>query len=354
MSDGSCSATFAASAFDSLSKHLPEWTADGYPYDAILVLAATGDNGPASISQTSIVRQWNSTYDNPKIVVATPEQFFQHLHDTYGDAHPVYRGDWGGFWDSGTADQPHSLATIRHVHDATREAQTLGSVAAVLGLSAYPSATDRFIREQMLQFDDHNGGGAPWPGEMTNGEALRQSTIFIGYPSRADSANSVMLNSSLPLLSAQVTTPEASIVVWNTLSWSRTALVRIAVPDWSTVQLYDPVHQEYPAIERLAATGEVEFVARDVPGIGYATYYRRSGAAVGGAMQASPRASGDRTSGDATIENEYFRVTASGLDGSRNSIGPNRVSSKTLRILFSASTESTTKQHFFCRTNQLK
>jgi hypothetical protein len=303
-----------ASAYDSLSKLLPQWVADGYPYDAILVLAATGDNGPASIAQTSVVRQWNATYDNPKIVVGTPEQFFQHLHETYGDAHPTYRGDWGGFWDAGTVDTPHALAAVRRAHDVSREVETLASVASILGLAPYPSATDRFVRVNMLEFDDHNGGGAPWPGELTMGETKRQSTIIDNYAFRADSATSATLASTLPLVNAQVTTPEPAVVVWNTLSWPRTGSVRIALPDWSTVRLYDPVRDEYPALERLAATGEVVFVARDVPGVGYAAYYRRS--AVGTQDANAPRAPSEAGAARAADDPVLQAMRPGALNGS--------------------------------------
>ncbi len=292
-------------AFDSLTKRLAEWQADGYPYDAILVFAATGDNGSASISQTQVARDWNAAYDNPKIVVATPEQFFQHLHDTYGDAHPVYRGDWGGFWDSGALNTPHSLLAARHAHDASREAHSLASVADVLGAASYPASTDRYVREQMLLFDEHSGGGAPWPNYFTPGQAKRTSTIAMSYGFGADSASAKMRDDAIAQLSAQVAATSASVLVWNTLSWPRTGAVRLALSDWATVQLYDPAHDEYPVLERIAGTGEVAFVARDVPAMGYAVYQRVSG-------PAGPVAT---TSAGTTIENDALRVTVDATNG---------------------------------------
>ncbi len=295
-------------AYDSLAKRLPEWVAEGYPYDAILVFAATGDNGNASISQTSVARQWNAAYDNPKIIVATPEQFFQHLQDTYGDAHPVYRGDWGGFWDSGALNTPHSLLATRRAHDSSREGHSLASVSAILGLAPYPASTDRFVREQMLLFDEHSGGGAPWPNMMTTGQARKQSTIAMNYGLGADSAATLLRDTALSALTAQVSTSSAAVIVWNTLSWPRTGAVRIALTDWATVQLYDPVHAEYPVLGRDASTGSVVFVAREVPGMGYAIYQVVAG------PPAAPRPP-DQPSAATIIENEALRVTVDATSG---------------------------------------
>ncbi len=319
-----------AVAYESLSVRLPEWTAAGYPYDAILVMGGTGDNSSPNTGLLNFARQWNAAYDNPKLVLATPRQFFQHLRSTYGDAHPVYRGGWGGIWDGGTNITPNTLAAVRRAHDASREAQTLASVAAVLGLDSFSATTDRYIRRHMLQVDEHCGGGVPWANMMTRVEAHKQNFIHVQFGQRADSASAGWREDGLAQLAAQVATPEPSVVVVNTLSWPRTGPVRVALPDWQTVALCDPVHDEYPVLHRRAATGEVVFVARDVPGIGYATFYRRNAVSVGTGQSASPAAPGTRRAEpphaatshegpagttDPAIENEFYRVTVNPADG---------------------------------------
>lgn len=50
--------------------------------------------------------RWNAAGKTPRIVVATAEEYFEHVEKTLGERIPVRRGEWGGDWDSGRAACP--------------------------------------------------------------------------------------------------------------------------------------------------------------------------------------------------------------------------------------------------------
>jgi len=97
------------------------------------------------------------------------------------------------------------------------------------------------------------------------------------------------------------------IIVFNALSWTRSDLVEVALPDGDTgnYAIFDRQGRELPSQtdRRSERRGSVLFLAKDVPAVGYSVFQLR---AVGA------RATGARLQvSQATLENELFRV---GLD----------------------------------------
>src|SRR5215472_5798568 len=94
------------------------------------------------------------------------------------------------------------------------------------------------------------------------------------------------------------------IIVFNALSWTRSDLVEVALPDGDTgaYAIFDRQGRELPSqIDRRGeGRGSVLFVAKDVPAVGYSVFQLRTvGArATGARLQVS----------QATLENELFRV----------------------------------------------
>ncbi len=72
-----------------------------YPYDAYLLPfypAEGGDNQPQNTVPSEIAKQWNETFINPKIVIATPSQFFDYVQSKYHSSIPRLKGEMTPFW----------------------------------------------------------------------------------------------------------------------------------------------------------------------------------------------------------------------------------------------------------------
>lgn len=72
-----------------------------YPFDAYLLPyypAQGGDNQPQNIVPSEIVKAWNKKFVYPKMIIATPAQFFQYVSERYANTIPRIKGEMPAFW----------------------------------------------------------------------------------------------------------------------------------------------------------------------------------------------------------------------------------------------------------------
>ena len=149
---------------------LQEWEDAGYPYDAILVLDGTGDNGMAdrAIEVLDNVDWWNS-HHAVQMILATPEGFFQHMESTCAGAFPVYSGDSAGLWaGSGNCAAPVSQGRVRVAGDRVLAGETWAAINSLSG-PTYPRGRIDEIHGDLRAFDEHPGASVGGPGRVTRG-----------------------------------------------------------------------------------------------------------------------------------------------------------------------------------------
>ena len=56
------------------------------------------DNGPQDITASDLAKLWNTRWAYPKLIIATPAEFFQQAEAEFKDQIPTLRGDLPGFW----------------------------------------------------------------------------------------------------------------------------------------------------------------------------------------------------------------------------------------------------------------
>ena len=133
-----------------------------YPYDAILVLHAF-DNWDATAASKlpRFVQMWNERHHAPRLVLATPRAFFEHIERRYGNQLPVYRGGFGGQWESFV--RPAIPTAIRRA----RLAEQLAQVS---------DPPDLDLIRRLLVFYEHSFGMGPsWANLMSHEEAIRHN-----------------------------------------------------------------------------------------------------------------------------------------------------------------------------------
>lgn len=72
-----------------------------YPFDVYLLPfypPHAVDNGPQDVTASELAKAWNHRWAWPRLVVATPSQFFAEALARYGDRVPTLRGELPGFW----------------------------------------------------------------------------------------------------------------------------------------------------------------------------------------------------------------------------------------------------------------
>jgi alpha-mannosidase len=267
--------TDMATAYSKLSQKLPALEAAGYPYDAVLVLRGF-DNADTNLNMVNLAIQWNATYDNPKIILATPDMFFHYIEQKYGNNFPTYSGDWAGYWDMLSITQPQSITKNRWSHDNVVTAEKISSINSLMGTQTYPIQDFTSIYNNMMEFDEHNTGGAPWPRLMTPEEAYKQNQILCGYADTAYNMTSEILGSGLKELTSNIKSANPFILVFNPLSWNVTGLARVKLGDnfyyTCSFVIVDPNTGKNADYEFYPATQELIFLAENVPPIGYKRY----------------------------------------------------------------------------------
>ena len=238
-----------------------------YPYDMVMWRYAVGaDNGPAWRKLSDIVRDWNTTYASPRLVISTNSATMRDFAQRYGDRLPVLRGDFTPYWEDGAASTSRATGVNRAAAERLIQAQTLWAMRN----PALP-LHERFDTawNKAVMYNEHTWGANNSISEPDSPFAVQQDRFKQAYAFDCETQSQNLLQDA--------TRPEEGALhnffdVTNTASWSRDGLVTVDCPGNAVT---DAEGKPVPA-QRLAS-GELAFVARDVPPFGARRYAVREG-----------------------------------------------------------------------------
>jgi alpha-mannosidase len=170
--------------------------------------------------------------------------------------------------------------------------ELLASLNTLLGTASYPTQALEQAW-QILWAISHNQLGDP-----SFFRTLRASV----------QAGRSLLRRSLGKLTAAVKPARSSqpLLVFNPLNWSRSERVTVTVPGESVSGIVDstgrPVAYTVQSVDADSAQITVELLAKDVPGIGYRTFY----------IEPAEPAASDLTTGDNWIQNSHYHIAVDG------------------------------------------
>jgi hypothetical protein len=242
---------------------------EGYPYDMVqLRYTIVSDNGPTDPGLSDFVRSWNARYVSPRYVIATTDEMFATFEGRYGKELPAYAGDITPYWEDGALSSLAELAMVRRGSESLVQTETLG---AMLDAGKYsPERAYRAWRNVHL-FDEHTWGAHNSVSEPDTPFAVAQWNIKRSFALAADSLARSLRREFVP----DVPTGNSFDVV-NTSSWKRTDLVVLpGITGKSGDRVVDDSGHPVPS-QRLS-TGEIAFLAADVPPFGARRYSLREG-----------------------------------------------------------------------------
>jgi len=291
----------------------------GYAYDSVLALLGFDNDGADSIVGNGLdnIARWNAEHTWPQIIVATPKDFFDHVRATYGDdAFTTYTGDWSGLWENNDSHYPVTVAQDRWTKDALPQAETLWALRSALhGRVSYPRASIDQSYRDLLELDEHSGPGGG--NGLTVADIEANDQWFFDRSNRSRDTTASLLRGGLTKLAQDIQSSGPTLVVYNDLSWSRTDLVPMPgaalreLPgiDVASLRLVDLETGEVAPQQTNADCGCVQFLARNVPPVGYRLYRITSGAS--GSI---------RTIAANQVENDDYRVVVDPASGAVTSI----------------------------------
>jgi uncharacterized lipoprotein YddW (UPF0748 family) len=225
---------------------------------------------------------------------------FREFEEKYGEGLPTYRGDMTGHWEDGAASSARETALTRRAAEHLVQTERL---AELNGIVLDPDSLEEAWRNVIL-FYEHTWGSwnsvsEPY-SELTVSSWERKKAFAEEAESRADRLRGQVLAS----LEGDTL---RRIAVHNTLPWHRTDL--ILLPSEASRE-GDRVREMGGGLvpsQRLS-TGELAFLARDVPAEGTRSYRVEVGDAVAARAPASARDTDQPSASDATVATTEYSL----------------------------------------------
>ena len=290
-------------------EYMDELAEKGYPYSMVQVrYTVGGDNGPPDPELADYVAKWNATYASPKIVIATASAMFMEFERRHGALVPEFRGDFTGYWEDGAASTAKETAMARTSAGRLVQAEALWSI---LGRPGFPSEKDEEAWRQVVLFSEHTWGASDSVSNPDGEGPRAQWEYKKAFAGKAEEMSNELLAVAAGIAAGRIAERgRQAIDVVNTCSWPRTDLVLVAQ---ALCQIGDRVEDETgaPIPSQRLRTGELAFVANDVPGLGARRYF----VGVGRADATKPgRAVGNE------IGNGTMRAVVDGASGAVRSL----------------------------------
>jgi len=261
-------------------KYLDSLTALAYPYDVTHMRYNIGsDNGPPDAALAETVRAWNERYVSPRLIVSSTAEMFEAFEARFGEDLPVYRGDLTGHWEDGVASSANETALIRRVAESLVQTEALSAILEVrLARGELYEAW-----KNVLLYYEHTWGS--W-----NSVSEPESDFTIGQWEQkkqfANTAATIASRLRVQVLSERLSSESSTIDVLNSLSWARSDVVLLPASQSTAGDLVVNGTNEPVPSQRLS-TGELAFLAEEVPALGSKQYRIRQGPAAISASSSS-------------------------------------------------------------------
>lgn len=201
----------------SVFDYLNELNERAYPYDITTLRYTVGsDNGPVDTGISETVKEWNETYETPKVVLSTTTESFQAFEEKYKDQIPVVKGDFTPYWEDGAGSTSAETALVRNASEKLSQAMTILS----LNDAEIPNESFEQAWRYVLLYNEHTWGAYNSISEPEADFVHSQWAVKQSFAIKADSIADQLLNKALALGSKT-----EGILLTNTLNWKRSELV---------------------------------------------------------------------------------------------------------------------------------
>jgi hypothetical protein len=266
---------------NNLFNYLVSLDAKKYPFNEMAIQHSgyLTDNSPPSTIASDLIKQWNETYEWPQLTTATAESFFINMEKDHSSEFPVVRGAWPDWWTDGFGASAREVATTR-VASSTLSANVAGlSMASVAGIKL-PAEIDQQIdlaNNALLFYTEHTTGYSESVREPFSKATMEQRALKESYAWEANRRTASIGEEAMGLLQSKFSREsEPSLLVFNTLNWSRSGLTTVyidhqIVPRGKMAGIYDHSGKRMAA-QPLESRSDGTYWAvwlSDIPAFGY-------------------------------------------------------------------------------------
>lgn len=280
-----------------------------YPYEISYIRwSGHGDNAVPEIEISDFVKEWNEQHVWPHFIISSTSQAFSAFEKAYGDRLPVVQGDWTGYWEDGAGSSAFETAQNRASSSRLSQAEALWSITQP---GSYPRDKFNDAWRHVLLYSEHT-----WGADMSVTNPLAQKTIEQWDIKKSYAATADTLSKSLLAAAAGPgggAALKGAVDVFNTNSWARTSLVLLS-PGLSAQGDFIKDAQGVQVQAQRLSTGELAFVASDVPAFAAKRYFIAKTAPKKIAAPGSVLVRGN------TLDNGLIQVTMDPVTGAISSV----------------------------------
>ncbi len=300
---------------ESLPIYLQAFSKPDYKLDAVLIYGTQVENTDLFPSTATFIADWNKQYEYPKLSYATFPDFFHYIA-RHGNELPTYKGDGGPYWEDGIGSDAYFAAEDRGNQNRALSAEVLSSVTHSIDINLNPPAgllTD--IWRNIILFSEHTWTAWNSISQPDHVEAVKQLRVKDSRAERASLEIDDLINRSMSQLADRIHAPANTLVVFNSLSWRRDAMVETDLFDHA--KLVDIATGESIPLQILFHKEgflHARFLVKDLPAVGYKCLqitYPQDTPAVPESGEAI---------GENAIENAFYRVKIDTATGAVASI----------------------------------
>ena len=286
---------------EGMTRLLSEYEQKGYAYDAIHITRSGADKNMANdnswprLDACQTIKDWNQHVAYPKMISATPVMFFEYLEKNFAAQVPAEKGDMPDWWADGVIAHAKSEAVSRDTHHLLSETEAFASMASLLTPAyQYPQKKINDAYYNNIMFDEHTFGYMlPMAPQHKQVFGVKYGWLNSAHESALKTGQEAAIS-----LGKQIAGKEKTIVVFNPLSWQRDAAVNFSLPaSEKSFKLIDAQTGQVMTLQ--IDEGQVYFIAKGLPAMGYKSYRVVP-------SQAMPTYPDAASAGNNMMENERF------------------------------------------------
>ncbi|HUX46315.1 MAG TPA: glycoside hydrolase family 38 C-terminal domain-containing protein [Terracidiphilus sp.] len=245
-----------------------------FPYDISCIRwSGHGDNAEPDPELSEFIKDWNTQYEWPRFTIASTSHAFRAFDARYGSRIPEFKGDLTPYWEDGAGSSALETRMSRNASDRLAQAETL---AAMLAPGTYHSADFHAAWRDVLLYSEHTWGAWNSVSDSENPFVTSQWEFKRNFAVEADRRSRALLEAVLGSYAGSGNT--SAVDVHNASSWPRTEVVLVSRELSAAGDHVRDGHGKAVPSQRLAS-GELAFLAAEVPAFGSARFHISHGKA---------------------------------------------------------------------------
>ncbi len=256
-----------------INKYQARLDAVGFPYQISYIRwAGHGDNAIPDPDLCEFVKQWNEEFEWPRLTVSATSDAFAAFEEQHGHQLPELKGDLTPYWEDGAGSSALETRMNRGASERLAQAATL---ATMLAPQAYKRADFDEAWRNVLLYSEHTWGAWNSLSDSENGFVAQQWQFKRQFAVSAENESSKLLDGVLDAYAGK--NHSSGVDVHNSCSWPRTEVVVISKERSLGKDHVKSEHGTSVPSQRLS-TGELAFLAENVPALGSASFQLFEGA----------------------------------------------------------------------------